>query len=47
MGVGGDTSWGALTHKEYRLTEKAYSYSFRIKAISSDDNAEKLARMKF
>jgi beta-galactosidase len=47
MGVGGDTSWGALTHKEYRLTEKAYNYSFRIKAISSDDNAEELARLKF
>ena len=30
MGVGGDNSWGALTHDEYRLKEKSYSYSFRI-----------------
>ena len=30
MGVGGDDSWGAWTHDEYRLREKAYEYSFRI-----------------
>ncbi len=30
MGVGGDTSWGALTHPQYRLTEKSYQYSFWI-----------------
>ncbi|MEN8201638.1 MAG: glycoside hydrolase family 2 TIM barrel-domain containing protein [Bacteroidota bacterium] len=30
MGVGGDNSWGAKTHPEYRLTEKKYSYSFKI-----------------
>jgi len=30
MGVGGDNSWGAWTHDEYRLMEKAYNYSFRI-----------------
>jgi beta-galactosidase len=28
MGVGGDDSWGARTHAEYRLSERAYSYSF-------------------
>ena len=28
MGVGGDTSWGARTHRQYRLEEKHYSYSF-------------------
>ena len=33
MGVGGDDSWGAVTHPEYRLTEDAYSYSFIIKPI--------------
>ncbi|HLP04426.1 MAG TPA: glycoside hydrolase family 2 TIM barrel-domain containing protein [Paludibacter sp.] len=32
-GVGGDNSWGALPHKEYRLEEKEYSYGFVIKAI--------------
>ena len=30
MGVGGDNSWGAWTHDEYRLKEKSYNYSFRI-----------------
>ncbi|MDO8930512.1 MAG: DUF4981 domain-containing protein, partial [Bacteroidota bacterium] len=30
MGVGGDDSWGAWTHDQYRLKEKAYNYSFRI-----------------
>ena len=30
MGVGGDTSWGAHTHPEYKLTNKEYKYSFVI-----------------
>lgn len=30
-GVGGDNSWGAWTHKQYRLEEKAYNYSFILK----------------
>jgi beta-galactosidase len=29
-GVGGDTSWGAETHEEYRLKAKKYTYSFVI-----------------
>ena len=46
MGVGGDDSWGARTHDEYRLTEKEYSYSFRMKAISAGENAADLAKLK-
>ncbi|MEN8117626.1 MAG: glycoside hydrolase family 2 TIM barrel-domain containing protein [Bacteroidota bacterium] len=46
MGVGGDNSWGALTHDEYRLTEKEYSYSFRMRAITGEDDPAKLAKMK-
>lgn len=38
MGVGGDNSWGALTHEKYRLTEKEYSYSFKMKAITGEKN---------
>jgi beta-galactosidase len=34
-GVGGDNSWGAETHEEYRLKEKKYSYGFVIKAIGN------------
>mgnify|MGYP001825866230 CR=1 FL=1 len=30
MGVGGDNAWGARTHKEYRLEDSSYSYSFII-----------------
>ena len=33
MGVGGDNSWGARTHKEYTLPAKDYSYTFRITPI--------------
>ncbi len=44
MGVGGDNSWGAWTHDQYRLTDKAYSYSFRIKAITGKDSPTQLAK---
>jgi beta-galactosidase len=47
MGVGGDNSWGALTHRKYRLTEKEYSYSFAIVAISADDELLKIAKTKY
>ena len=46
MGLGGDNSWGALTHPEYRLTGKEYSYSFRIRAVSSGEDIRELARLK-
>jgi beta-galactosidase len=32
-GVGGDNSWGAWTHDEYRLKEKEYTYCFMIKPL--------------
>ena len=35
MGVGGDNSWGAHTHPEYKLSDKKYNYSF---IISSTEN---------
>jgi len=34
MGVGGDNSWGARTHPEYRLTEQSYSYSFKMVPVT-------------
>ena len=37
-GVGGDDSWGALPHKEYRLTDKQYSYSYSISLIDKKNN---------
>ncbi|WP_422361945.1 glycoside hydrolase family 2 TIM barrel-domain containing protein [Reichenbachiella sp.] len=30
MGVGGDTSWGRLVHKEYTIPVKKYSYGFTL-----------------
>jgi len=32
-GAGGDTSWGALPHEQFRLNGKEYSYGFVIKPI--------------
>ena len=47
MGVGGDNSWGALIHPQYRLLEKRYEYSFRIRPVTKDDDVMKLAKEKF
>jgi beta-galactosidase len=33
MGVGGDNSWGAQQHPEYRLPAKPYRYSFRLEPV--------------
>jgi beta-galactosidase len=33
MGVGGDNSWGALPHPEYKLLPKEYSYRFRLTPV--------------
>lgn len=33
MGVGGDNSWGAQTHLQYRLPYKDYQYSFTLRPI--------------
>jgi beta-galactosidase len=42
MGVGGDDSWGARTHDQYRLTGKEYKYSFVMRPVLAGDNlAEK------
>jgi beta-galactosidase len=47
MGVGGDDSWGAMIHPEYRLLDKKYEYSFRLRPIVKDDDILKLAKEKF
>ena len=33
MGVGGDTSWGAHTHDEYKLLDTEYKFNFMIRAF--------------
>ncbi len=45
MGVGGDDSWGARTHDEYRLREKEYSYSFIIKTLKSTDDIISVSKL--
>jgi beta-galactosidase len=47
MGVGGDNSWGALIHRKYRLLDKKYEYSFRIRPVIKEDDILKLAKEKF
>jgi len=47
MGVGGDNAWGARIHPEYRLLNKKYEYSFRIRPIVKEDDIFKLAKEKF
>ncbi len=46
MGVGGDNSWGAPIHTQYRLLDKKYEYSFRMRPIMKEDDVVKLAKEK-
>ncbi|NMC40186.1 MAG: DUF4981 domain-containing protein [Bacteroidales bacterium] len=47
MGVGGDDSWGAMVHPQYRLTDDEYEYSFRIRPLSPDDNIMNIVKVRF
>lgn len=47
MGVGGDDSWGAEIHPKYRLTDRKYEYSFRMRPVKSGDDILKLAKESF
>ena len=37
-GVGGDNSWGAMPHEQYRLQPESLSYSFYLVPFSTSDN---------
>jgi beta-galactosidase len=39
MGVGGDNSWGALTHPEYRLPVRTYEWSLRLRPFARGDGS--------
>ncbi|MDO0909978.1 glycoside hydrolase family 2 TIM barrel-domain containing protein [Streptomyces sp. DT2A-34] len=40
MGVGGDNSWGAHTHDEYKLfASRDYSYTYRLRPLADVDEA--------
>jgi beta-galactosidase len=42
-GLGGDTSWGALPHKAFRLLDGAYSYRFRLVPFNGSPDLFRLA----
>lgn len=47
MGVGGDNSWGAKTHAEYRIPYKAMGYTYIIKTIGPDQSPWKMHNKPF
>jgi beta-galactosidase len=47
QGVGGDDSWGAWTHDQYRLREKAYNYSFRISPLRAGEKPVEKAKVSY
>ncbi|MFF4271764.1 glycoside hydrolase family 2 TIM barrel-domain containing protein [Streptomyces sp. NPDC001536] len=45
MGVGGDNSWGAHTHDEYKLfADRDYAYTYRLRPLTDPDEAMRAAR---
>lgn len=45
MGVGGDDSWGAHTHDEYKLfADRDYSYTYRLRPLTDIDEAMSASR---
>ncbi|GAB2715009.1 glycoside hydrolase family 2 TIM barrel-domain containing protein [Streptomyces bullii] len=45
MGVGGDNSWGAHTHDEYKLfANRDYTYTYRLRPLTDVDRATALSR---
>ncbi len=45
MGVGGDDSWGAQTHDEYKLfADRDYRYTYRLRPLTRRDDAMTLSR---
>lgn len=45
MGVGGDNSWGAHTHDEYKLfADRDYAYTYRLRPLKDVDEATRASR---
>lgn len=48
MGVGGDNSWGAQTHSEFKLiADQSFVYSFRLSPITAKQSAMELSKKTF
>jgi beta-galactosidase len=43
-GLGGDNSWGALPHDEFRMTGSSYHYSYRLHVLTGGEDCVKLAK---
>ncbi len=46
MGLGGDDSWGAKTHKQYTLPPRDYQFSFVIQPVAGEIDSEYLSSAK-
>jgi len=46
-GLGGDTSWGALPHEQFRLLQPPFSYRYRLKVLAGGEDIAALARQRF
>ncbi|UUU23613.1 glycoside hydrolase family 2 TIM barrel-domain containing protein [Streptomyces sp. DSM 40750] len=47
MGVGGDNSWGAHTHDEYKLfADRDYAYTYRLRPLRDVDEAMRASRRR-
>ena len=47
MGVGGDNTWGAPVHDQYKIFAKEYTYGFKIiPFIGGSDNIWNLCKLK-
>jgi beta-galactosidase len=47
MGVGGDDSWGAPVHPQYQLRVLEYSYKFRLRPFTKNDDLMALSKIIF
>lgn len=47
MGVGGDDSWGAEIHPQYRLLGLKYEYSFRLRPVVNGDDVAGMGKERF
>ncbi|MGQ4428356.1 hypothetical protein ACN6LL_003725, partial [Streptomyces violaceoruber] len=45
MGVGGDNSWGAHTHDEFKLfADRDYAYTYRLRPLTDVRDATRASR---
>jgi beta-galactosidase len=47
MGLGGDNSWGARTHKQYTIQPLEYTFEFRLAPLDGQSNPKKLSKIKY